>query len=135
MANIHGQENSAQVLMTFYEDQIHLETSFSFLSNRNLKGTCAYLFLKYVKINCYWVTSRTPTPCSTLLQAPTSHYICTTVVPFMLSMGTSNIIKVQVLDYQVIRLTPFIIWDFIRYRHLLPNVVHPKVRLMYLALF
>jgi hypothetical protein len=61
-----------------------------------------------------------------------SHYICTTVVPFILSMGTSKIIKVQVLDYQAIRSTPFIIWRLrLLYRHLLPNVVHPKVPLRY----
>ena len=82
-----------------------------------------HLFLGYVKNT------------NTLLQsspAPTSHYIYTTVVPFILSMGTSKIIKVQVLDYQAIWSTPFIIWRFrLIYRHLLPNVVHPKVPLRY----
>jgi hypothetical protein len=47
-------------------------------------------------------------------------------------MGTSKIIKVQVLDYQATRSTPFIILRFhLLYRHLLPNVVHPKVPLRY----
>ena len=49
--NTHGQQNlpsRSQVLVSFYEDQIHLGASFSsFVSNFNWMGLCAHHFLKY----------------------------------------------------------------------------------------
>ena len=40
----------AQIFMTFYEDQIHLRVSFSFISEPKSIKTCTYLFPKIIKI-------------------------------------------------------------------------------------
>ena len=38
MDNTHSKKNLGSILMTFYEDRIHLKASFSLISNWNMTG-------------------------------------------------------------------------------------------------